>query len=331
MSVKADSPGCPDRQPKGFIIAGAMALLTLWVLIGAVQSHGEIVDRVVASIDGEPITQSEVEQYAREQGGQSVPLREVLSAMVTERLLDREVKARGISIRSEDIDQYIEMMKAQQGLSDAEFERALRERGLTIERYRQNVQAELEKSELMHREIRGRVSVSPEEVRRHYDAHAEDYSLAERVRLRMIMIPVHPEAPPSEAAKAEMIIRVLHARILAGEDFAELARRYSGGPGAQEGGYLGVFEYGQMVEPLQEAAFRLKAGTLSDPIRSSAGFHLLKVEEREGSIEQPFEAVADKIRDELYQEALQRRYERWLREDLREAHHVEIVWGEDES
>ena len=303
----------------------AVALLAVLTVVAAVPSPAEVIDRIVASIDGEPITQSELELYVREHGASALPVREVLSALVTERLLDKEVKARGISIRSEDVDQYIAGIKMRRGLDDAEFERVLRERGLTVERYRKDVQAELEKAELINREIRGRVSVSPEEMRRHYDTHVNDYSLAERVRIRMIMIPVPPDASRGEVAQAEMVIRVLHARIQAGEDFAELARGYSGGPGAQEGGYLGVFERGQMVEPLEEAAFRLKAGTFSDPIRSAGGFHLLKVEEREGSIEQPFEAVADQIRDELYDNALQRRYERWISEDLHEAHHVEIL------
>lgn len=308
-----------------------MALVAGWALVAAVLSPAEIIDRVVASIDGDPITQSEVEFYVREHGVSGGPSREALAALVTERLLDEEAKARGIRIGSEEIDQYIAGVKLHRGLDDAAFELALRERGMTIERYRNDVQAELEKAELIDREIRGRVSVSPEEVRRHYDKNADDYNLAERVELRMIMIPVAPDAMPMQLAQAEMVIRVLHARLQAGEDFAELARSYSAGPGASEGGYLGVFERGQMVEPLEQAAFSLRAGTLSDPIRSAAGFHLLKVERREGSIEQPFEEVADQIREELYEDALQRRYERWIREDLREAHHVEILWGEDES
>ena len=316
---------------RGLIVRAAVALLAVWTVVAAVPSLAEVVDRIVASIDGEPITQSELELYVSEHGASTLPVREVLTALVTEQLFDKEVKARGIRIRSEDVDQYISGIKMRRGLDDAEFERVLGERGLTVERYRKNVQAELEKAELINREIRGRVSVSPEEVRRHYDTHADDYSLAERVRIRMIMIPVPPDASPGEVAQAEMVIRVLHARIQAGEDFAELARGYSGGPGAQEGGYLGAFERGQMVEPLEEAAFRLKAGMFSDPIRSAGGFHLLKVEEREGSVEQPFAAVADRIRDELYEDALQRRYERWISEDLHEAHHVEILWAGDES
>jgi len=313
------------------IAAGVRALLALSAVGIAVPSHGEVVDRIVASIDGAPITQSDVELYLRDRGEPTVPLREAIPALVTDRLLDKEVKARGIQVAAEDVDNYIGEMKKRRGLDDAGFEDVLAKRGLTLERYRKDVQAELERAEFINREVRGRLSVSPEEVKRHYDAHAGDYSLAERVHIRMIVIPVPQDASPDELAHAEMVIRMLHARIQAGEDFAELARSYSGGPGAQEGGDLGVFERGQMVEPLEEVAFRLKAGGLSDPIRSPAGFYLLKVEDREGSIEQPFEAVADRIREELYQDALQLRYERWLREDLRGAHHVEILWVENES
>jgi parvulin-like peptidyl-prolyl isomerase len=304
--------------------ASVTAAVLLATLAGDVR--GEVVDRVIATIDGEPITQHDLETYTRERRLPMEPSRDALDILVTERLLAKEAAARGITVRSEDTERYIAEIKARRGLDDKAFERALRERGITLEDYEREVRAELERAELINREIRGRVSVSPEEVRRHYDAHGDDYTVAERVRIRMILIPVPPDASPADASRAEALISELHARIVNGADFAEFARRYSRGPGARDGGDLGFFERGQMVEPLEEVAFRLKAGTLSDPIRSPAGFHLLKVEERSGAVDRPFEEVSDQIRDELYQAALQQRYERWLREDLREAHPVEILW-----
>jgi parvulin-like peptidyl-prolyl isomerase len=131
---------------------------------------------------------------------------------------------------------------------------------------------------------------------------------------------------PETAMQAEMFVRALHQELENGADFAEMARRYSRGPGAAEGGDLGFFRRGEIVKPLEDVAFQLPAGALSDPIQSPAGYHILKVEEREGTIEQPFEAVKDRIRAELYDEALERRYQTWLRDGLRETHHVEILW-----
>lgn len=301
-------------------------LAAIFVLLVPSPGRADVVDQIIATIDEDPVTQSDLERYVSERGGTEEPTREDLANYVTEELLKKEAKAHGIQIADEQIDAYIAQVKAQRNLTDEQFEDALDEQGLTLDVYRREVRAELEKGELINREIRNRVSVSDEQVRRHYDAHRDDYALAERVRLRMILIPLPVDAPPEAAARAEVAVRVLYAKLEAGEDFAEMARQYSAGPGAAQGGDLGFFERGQMVKPLEDVAFRLKAGKISQPIRSPAGFHILKVEERQGAVEQPFEDVQEMIREELYQQELEERYARWLRDDLRAAHHVEILW-----
>ena len=83
------------------------------------------------------------------------------------------------------------------------------------------------------------------------------------------------------ADAGEAFVRALHEELKNGADFADMARRYSRGPGAAEGGDLGFFKRGELVKPLEDVAFRLHGGAVSDPIRSPAGFHVLKVEERE--------------------------------------------------
>jgi peptidyl-prolyl cis-trans isomerase SurA len=307
------------------LLAGVAAALLVHGS-GPSPARAEVVDRVVASIDGEPVTQSELEGWVRTRRLGVEPSREVLETYVTEELLEKEAKAQGIQARDADVERYIAQVKAQGRLDDAAFDRALREQGLTKEVYRENVRREIEKSELVNKEVRGRVSVSPEEVRRHYEEHKKDYSVAERVRLRMILIPTQPNMPPEMAMQAEAFVRALHLELQNGADFAEMARQYSRGPGAAEGGDLGFFRRGELVKPLEDVAFRLREGALSDPIQSPTGFHLLKVEERQGTIEQPFDVVKDQIRAELYDSALERRYQNWLRDGLREAHHVEILW-----
>jgi len=302
--------------------------LLLALTIGAPPrvSNAEIIDRIVATIDGEPVTRSDVDRYGREHGDAGIEPRAVLDSLVTDRLLHRKADDLGISIEEADVDRYIEGVRSKRGMNEAAFEKALRGQGLTAAGYRSAVRTELERSEIVNREIRNRVTVSPEEIRRYFEAHADDYTMAQRVRVRMITIVVPAAASADRLARAEVLVRSLHARIEAGEDFAALARAYSQGPGAADGGDLGFFERGQMVKQLEDVAFRLKAGTLSQPIRSAAGFHLMKIEEREGSTPQPFAAVKEQIRAEMYDAALRRRYQRWLREDLRQAYHVEILW-----
>jgi parvulin-like peptidyl-prolyl isomerase len=80
-----------------------------------------------------------------------------------------------------------------------------------------------------------------------------------------------------------------------------------------------------MERALDEAAFALRPGQVSQPIRTAAGFHLLRVDERIGAGHRPLTEVQDEIRDALYNEALEDRFQQWLTRDLRERHHVEVL------
>ena len=290
------------------------------------EPDGQVVDRVVVAIDGDPVTYYDLGRWTKQRGVEGAPTREMLEAYVTEQLVLKEAKLLGIKVPEEAVDRYIAQIKAQRGMTDAQFDRALREEGIDKSNYREEVRAEIQKSELINREVRGRVSVSPEAIRRQYDEHKDEYTMAERVRLRMILIPVGQDTPPETAAKIDAFVQELFIQLQQGADFAELAQKYSAGPGRSEGGDLGWFERGQMVDTLEQVAFRLPAGSISTPLRSSAGYQILKIEEREGSVEQPFDAVEEQIRQQLYQEAMEERYDEWLRNGLREGHHVEILW-----
>jgi len=110
-----------------------------------------------------------------------------------------------------------------------------------------------------------------------------------------------------------------------GRDFAALARQFSEGPGADKGGDVGSFARGEMESALEDAAFRLKPGEVSEPIQTAAGFHLLRAEEDIAAGHKPLDEVRDGIRDTLYNEALESRFQQWLSRDLRERHHVEVM------
>jgi parvulin-like peptidyl-prolyl isomerase len=169
------------------------------------------------------------------------------------------------------------------------------------------------------------VNVSPEEIQRYYDAHRDRYATDERVRVRDILFAF--DADDGEEAAAREREKALEVRELAakGRDFGALAKQYSDGAGADKGGDLGVFARGELEPALGEAAFALDPMEVSQPIRTSAGFHLLRVEERIASGHRPLEEVEGEIREALYNEALEQRFQDWLSHDLRERHHVEVL------
>ena len=117
----------------------------------------------------------------------------------------------------------------------------------------------------------------------------------------------------------------VRALALAGRDFATLARQFSEGPGADKGGELGTFSRGEMERELEEALLKLKPGEVSQPIRSGSGFHLLRLDQRIASGHKPLDEVKEDIRNTLYNEALEARFQQWLSHDLRERHHVEVL------
>jgi parvulin-like peptidyl-prolyl isomerase len=80
-----------------------------------------------------------------------------------------------------------------------------------------------------------------------------------------------------------------------------------------------------MERELEDAVFSLKKGEVSEPVRTSTGFHLLRVEERISSGHRPFDDVKDEIRDRLYNEALEERFQNWISHDLRERHRIEVL------
>ena len=111
----------------------------------------------------------------------------------------------------------------------------------------------------------------------------------------------------------------------AGEDFAKLAKEHSQGPGKEDGGDIGEVARGQMQSEFENAVFALKNGEVSDVIETSSGYHILKMEQRSGEAHQPLAEVKDDIKEKLYRENMEARYDRWLKEDLRAKYHVEIL------
>jgi len=193
-----------------------------------------------------------------------------------------------------------------------------------MEGYRKQVAEEIERALLVNREIGSRVNVTPEDIERYYKEHAADYTQPEQVRVRHIFLPLSPAAPADEEQAVMGQIQDIRKRALAGEDFATLADTYSQGPGAGQGGDLGYFKQGQMAKEIEEVAFALKPGEISQPFRTNVGVHLLKVEEHSSAGQQTLSAeVSEGIKRKLYNEALRQRYERWFQEDLRFRHQVD--------
>ncbi len=309
-----------------------ISVLVCAVWLGPAASQAEVLNRIVATVDGTPITSYEMQGF-REVAGAS-PMapaggaagmsdKEVLDALIMQKLVRKEVEKQGMKAKKADIDGYIARIQAQSNLNDEEFEAALVEQGMTMEAYRERVATEVEQAMLMSREIGSRVNVTPEDVQRYYDEHIDEYTHPAQIRIRHIFRPLSPSASEIEEQETVGLVYQVRQRALGGENFGNLASEYSLGPGAESGGDLGYFEHGQMPEGIEQVAFSLENGDISQPFRTNSGMHLLKVEDKRNAGLQPLETVSEEIKNKLYNEALRDRYARWFNEDLRFRHHVD--------
>jgi peptidyl-prolyl cis-trans isomerase SurA len=295
------------------------------LLVIATVGRAEIVNRIVATVDGEPITAHEVQRYADERGAEQIPASQVLDALITDKLLEKEASVQGIAARDDEIDGYIAQVKARGHMGDEQFKQALTQQGLTVEGYRAQVKKEIEKTSLVNREIRQRVNVSPQEIDRYYKAHLDDYTINERVKVRDIFFRIDERDGPDASAKTKAKAEEVRRLALDGRDFGALAAQFSEGPGADKGGLLGTFSKGEMESALDDAAFDLEPGRVSALVETPRGFHILRVDEVVPAGHKKLEDVQDEIRDALYGDAVQNRFSDFLARGLRERHHVEIL------
>lgn len=298
------------------------------VLLSAAPLRAEVVNRIVASVDGEPITLYELEQYGAKQQRMlpNVPVpsqNDLLQALITEKLLQREIVTRGIRVRDQDIDRYIDHIKEQNHVDDEQLKQALQQQGIDYPKYREQVRSEIEKVQLMNREIRGKVNVSPEDVHRYYEAHKKEYEHAGQVKARQITLRLDPGAPEEIVAQVTARLADVRARAEKGEDFAKLAKQVSEDPMAADGGDMGEVVTSKLLPELESAINGMKEGEISQPIRTKAGLHLVKLEKRIPVGYQPEEEVAADIKEKLYNDTLEERYKRWLLEDIQKSHFVE--------
>ena len=155
--------------------------------------------------------------------------------------------------------------------------------------------------------------VSESDAAQYFEDNRDEFSRPEQVRLRRIFIPAGNDG---ERARASAQLDSLADEIALGADFAELAKTYSQGPAAEDGGLVGWVKRGDLVAELEDAAFALNAGEYSPVVSTEFGVHLLQVTERREAGGMSFAEARKEIEPILREQYADQRYEEWMR-DLR--------------
>ena len=297
--------------------------------------HAAVVEQLIAVIDGEPYTLSNVNAYAKNKLGRAFPSgdlkqiddqdKQILEQFITDKLLEAEVREAGIVVSEADVDGYIEQVKKNNRLTDEDLKAALSRENQTLASYKASVKAEIEKSDLVDRQVRRKVTISDDDVERYYKLNSSKFRNNDRARIRHILLRLAENAPPDTVQSVTAKGKELYKRIAAGEDFATLAREYSQGAGQAEGGEIGWVNRGTLIAGIEEVAFqKLSVGQVSEPFRTTMGVHIVKLEGRDPGTPLPLSSVAPRIKEELTNKALEERFAKWVKTDLRRKHRVDI-------
>jgi len=306
------------------------------LLITASTSWGEIVDRVIAVVNDDVITQYELdstvelilkrnEQNIRPEDRERITAearKALLDRLIEDLILRQEARRLGIAVREEELTSTIQEALAKRNLSIDTLQEALIKDGTNYEKYREAMRSDMIKTRILQREIRPRVSVTNEEIGAFYQEHRDEYEGKLRVRLLMIALPV--PAGSDEAAqavqrtKAEAILK----RIRAGEYFEALANENSMGQ-QRAGGDIGYVEKGSMNPIIEEVAFNLKPGEVSGVIETPQGFYIIKALDKRGGGSLSLKATRAEVDERIFNEKMDKKYTEWLAEKRQKAH-VEI-------
>jgi peptidyl-prolyl cis-trans isomerase SurA len=314
-----------------------LSLIIFPLLFLPLHLRSEVVERIVALVNNEVITLSELEEMGKrlfEQVRQSSTpsekerklknaRQEVLNHMIESKLLEQEMRKRKIEVPDRDVDASIDDILKASKMTESDLKKALVREGMTYSAYRQKVKEELGKMRLVNREIKSKIVIEEEVLRKAYRENLEKYTDPLEVKIQQILFSLPQDAGKQEVSATEKEARSVWERARKGEDFAQLAKKYSRGPEAREGGVLGFFKRKELMPELEAVGFQLKPGEISDPVRSPAGFHILRVLERKGGEPRPFAEVQHKIREELTQAEAEKRFNEWMK-DLRSKAYVEI-------
>ena len=233
--------------------------------------------------------------------------KELLQQLIDSELVLEQAERQKLTVTPQAVDEQVKSIRARFP-SEEGFKQALGANGLTAERLKANIKKDMLRQQILKKEVLEKVLVSPKDVETFFNERKDTYVQEEAVHARHVLIKVAPDASPEVEQKTKERANAVLAKAKKGEDFSKLAAQHSEDSTKDNGGDLGYFGRGRMVKPFEEAAFALKAGQISDLVRSQFGYHIIKVEARKEAKRLSFTEAKEWVEKDLTREKARARY-----------------------
>jgi peptidyl-prolyl cis-trans isomerase SurA len=255
--------------------------------------------------------------------------KDLLCGMIDQSLIVQRAKDMGISVES-DLAKRLDEVRQQNGLATVDdLQKGVEASGLSWEDYKTTIRNGLFQKEVVQREVGSHVDISSDEVKQYYEAHPQEFTLPERVVLSEISVSTEGKSP-EEIVAVRSKADGLRTSVLNGDDFNQVARLYSQGSTARDGGALGTFKRGELAPQIEAVVFQMSKGQISDVIQTRTGFEFLKVDDHFQPGLQPLDKVEAAIRSAIHAQKMQPRMRDYLAE-LREQSNIIVKPGYRDS
>ena len=283
----------------------------------AAPAYPVTVDRVLATVDGEIITFVDYQQFANSiseiEKKDGIDER-LLKGLIEEKIILQEAKRKGIEVSETEVDRSIDEFKADNGFSQDDFEKLLREDGLNIPKYKDFVKNELMSLKLIHENIDSKIIITDREIEDLYYARRKDYLIcSEKLEVKAIFIRLKEDATPTEITDLKLRALKIAEQLKDGTNFDYLVEEHSDEPLKSHEGILGCFVKGALIPPLDNKVFSMKEGETSDPVWVSEGVYILRITNREPESYKTIEEVRKELYNILYKQKREKLFTEWIK------------------
>ena len=289
-----------------------------------------LLDRIVAVVNDEIIMQSELEAAAApfraddDSKEKTKALdKDILEQLIYERLLGQQIKEAKIDASDEEVDRAIEDILKQNNITLDDLKAAVQARGRSMGQYKEDIKSQLVRLKIVDMKVRSKVSIPDTEIEAEFTRRFGDEKPEELLQIRHIFLRYGDNPSKADRARVLKAATKAYERVKAGEDFAKVAQEVSQGPTASSGGDLGELTESGLLPELARALKGVEVGQFTQPVVTTNGVHVVRLDGRRPGVRRKFEAERNKIYQELYQKEVERQMKVWL-DEVRAESAIEI-------
>lgn len=285
-------------------------------IIAAGTSYGLTVDRVIATVNNEAITFSDYQRFVKgmnvKEDSDKVD-EELLKGLIEVKVILQEAIRKGIEVSDVEINGVIEEFKKQNNLlSEEDLEKLLAKEGISIPDFRMLIKEKVMGLKLINMEVDPKIVITDKEVEDFYNAHKKDYlNSPEKVESKAIFLRLRKNASATEITDLKRAALKITALLKSGDSFERLVEEYADEPLRSQKGRLGEFIRGTLIPPLENKAFSMKNGEISEPIWVKEGVYILQLINKTGKSFGPLEEVKEEIYKNFYNQKREKLFIEW--------------------